>query len=213
MKKSIFEKLPFWKKLGFGTKWNVRDILRHKSRSAMTLLGVVGCMLLLVGGLGMKDTMSGFMELLGEKVNNYTTKITLSETAEPEAAKALAESVEGDFMASSSISYEGKTVTLEIYDIEYNKIRFVDKNNEYIELSDEGVYLCLRLADTAKVGDIIEISPYGKEETYQVRVAGYFRSIMTESIAMTTDYAKSVGIDYQIHSIFTDKAATDGLFP
>lgn len=41
MKKSILEKLPFWEKLPFAVKWNVRDILRHKSRSAMTLIGVL----------------------------------------------------------------------------------------------------------------------------------------------------------------------------
>ncbi len=68
MKKSILEKLPFWDALPFATKWNVRDILRHKSRSAMTLVGVVGCMLLLVGGLGMKDTIMDtydtFMEIM-----------------------------------------------------------------------------------------------------------------------------------------------------
>lgn len=60
MKKSAFEKLPFWERLSFGTRWNIRDILRHKTRSAMTLLGVLGCVILLVGGLGMKDTMNEF---------------------------------------------------------------------------------------------------------------------------------------------------------
>ncbi len=74
-----------------------------------------------------------------------------------------------------------------------------------MELSDEGVYLCLRLADTAKIGDTIEFSPYGSEENYSVRVAGYLRSLMTESIIMTDEYADSVGIEYQISSIYTDE--------
>ncbi|MBO4976123.1 MAG: hypothetical protein J6C54_00005, partial [Lachnospiraceae bacterium] len=46
-------------------------------------------------------------------------------------------------------------------------------------------------ADTATIGDVIEISPYGSEETYEVKVAGYLRSLMTESIVMTEDYADS----------------------
>lgn len=148
IKKSLLENFSIWEKLSFGTKWNIRDILRHKSRSAMTLVGVVGCMILLVGGLGMKDTMGSFMALL-------------------------------------------------------------DEDNELVELSDEGVYLCLRLADTAEIGDTIDFSPYGSDETYQVRVAGYLRSLMTESIIMTDKYAESVGIEYQINSIFTDKEAED----
>ena len=94
-----------------------------------------------------------------------------------------------------------------MYHPDNQKIRFVDEDNELMELTDDGVYLCLRLADTAQIGDIIEFSPYGSEETYEVRVAGYLRSVMTESIVMTDEYADSVGIDYHIGSIFTDEAS------
>lgn len=207
MKKSILEKLPFWEKLPFGTRWNVRDILRHKSRSAMTLVGVIGCMLLLVGGLGMKDTMETFMTILDEDVSNYTTKINISESAGNEEIKELAEDMDGDWMASSGISYEGETITLEIYQEDNHLIRFVNEENERMELTDDGVYLCLRLADTAEIGDTIEFSPYGSDETYRVKVAGYFRSLMTESIVMTDTYADKMGISYHIGSIYTDEAA------
>lgn len=207
MKRSVLEKLPFWEKLSFGTKWNVRDILRHKSRSAMTLVGVVGCMLLLVGGLGMKDTMESFMRMLEKDISNYTTKINLSESADNEAIRRLSEKVDGDWVSASGISYEGETVTLEIYQAKKQLIRFLNKENEIMELADDGVYLCLRLADTAKIGDTISFSPYGSEETYQVKVAGYLRSLMTESIVMSKAYADEVGIPYHISSIYTDEAA------
>lgn len=207
MKKSVFEKLPFWEKLSFGTKWNVRDVLRHKSRSAMTLVGVVGCMLLLVGGLGMKDTMESFLSILNDDISNYTTKINLSETADNSESKELAESLDGDWLASSGISYQGETVTMEIYNEDKDKIRFVDENNDLMELTDDGAYLCIRLADTADIGDTIEFSPYGSEETYEVKVAGYLRSIMTECIVMTDDYADSAGISYHIGSIYTDESS------
>lgn len=204
MKKSAVERLKIWNKLSFGTKWNIRDIFRHKTRSAMTLVGIVGCMLLLVGGLGMKDTMQKFMDMLDSDISNYVTKINISETADTEEVLKLAESVNGDWSAASGISYEGKTITLEIYKAEKEKIRFIDENNNLAKISDEGVYLCLRLKDTAKIGDMIEISPYGSDKTYTVRVAGYLRSVMTESIIMTDDYAEKIGIPYQISSIYTD---------
>lgn len=206
MKQSILEKLPVWDRFSFGTKWNIRDISRHKSRSAMTLIGIVGCMVLLVGGLGMKDTMAAFMEMLDAGVNNYVTRINLVDTSDNEEVMDLAESVNGDWLASTGISYEGKTVIMEVYDAEHNKIRFIDEDNEFVTLSDDGVYLCLRLKDTAQIGDTIEFSPYGSDETYKVKVSGYLRSMMTESIVMTEKYAKEVGITYHISSIFTDKA-------
>lgn len=204
MKKSIVEKLPFWNRLSFGTKWNIRDILRHKSRSAMTLVGVFGCMLLLIGGLGMKDTMRSFLDMLDENISNYTTKINLSETAANDDAIKLAESVNGDWQASSGISYRGNTISLEVYNVDNRKIGFLAENNETVNLKNDGVYLCLRLKDTAKVGDIIEFSPYGSAETYKVRVAGYLRSLVSECIVMTDTYADRVGIDYHISSVYTD---------
>lgn len=209
MKKSVIEKLTFWNKLPFGTKWNIRDILRHKSRSAMTLVGVFGCMLLLVGGLGMKDTMEGFLDMLDKDISNYTTKVNLSESAANEAAMALAEELNGDWQATSGISYEGKTITLEVYHADHSKVRFLTEENERMELGDEGVYLCLRLNDTAAIGDIIEFSPYGSEETYEVKVAGYLRSLVSECIVMTDAYADSIGLEYHIGSIYTDTVSED----
>lgn len=205
MRKSVFERLTVWEKLPFGTKWNIRDVLRHKSRSAMTLIGVIGCMLLLVGGLGMKDTMEGFMALLDEGISNYTTKINLSDAVSNGEAKELAERVDGDWVASSGISFQGETVVLEVYSAEKCLIRFVNEDNEYVDLTDDGVYLCLRLEDSAKVGDTIEISPYGSEEVYSVRVAGVLRSVLTENIVMTAGYAESIGIPYHISSVYTNE--------
>lgn len=209
MKKSIFERLPGWGRLHFGTKWNVRDVMRHKSRSAMTLLGVVGCMLLLVGGLGMKDTMDEFMRLLDQEISHYATKVNLAETASNSEIITLAEDIEGDWVASTGVSLSGKTVVLEVYHTPYDKIRLIDADNRAMDIGDDGVYLCQRLKDTADIGDTIEISPYGSEETYQVRVAGYLRSVLSETVAMTDVYAKQVGLPYHISAIYTDKNAKE----
>ncbi|MCM1308011.1 MAG: ABC transporter permease [Butyrivibrio sp.] len=209
MKTSLLERFKFWEGLKFGTKWNIRDIMRHKSRSAMTLVGVIGCMLLLVGGLGMKDTMSDFMRILNKEVSNYTTRVDISESASNDEAAALAEELGGDWVSSFGISYEGETVVAEIYSVKNDKIRFLDKKNRRVSLGDDGVYLCQRLKDSADIGDIIEISPYGSEETYRVKVAGYLRSVLSETVVMTEKYADSVGISYHIGSVYTDLAAEE----
>lgn len=207
MKKSWVENLKLWEKRSFGTKWNFRDVMRHKARSAMTLVGVVGCMLLLVGGLGMKDMMDDFMRLLDEEISNYTTKVNLTEGTAKRDAEALAKELSGDWSASFGVSLEGETVVLEVYHIEQEQIRFIDAENERMELTDEGVYLCQRLKDKAEIGDTIEISPYGSEETYPVKVAGYLRSVLSETIVMTDAYAERAGIEYSIGSIYTDLPA------
>ena len=205
MRKILFERFRFWDKLRFGTKWNIRDLSRHKSRSAMTLFGIVGCMVLMVGGLGMRDTMSGFLELLDKDISDYTTKVNLIDDADLKKSKELYEEIGGDWESLCGISMGGDTVTLDIIHNPNHMLNVIDEDNNRIELSDEGVYLCLRLKDKANIGDEIEFSPYGSKDTYKAKVLGYNRSVMTESVTMTEALADRFGIEYSISSIYTDK--------
>ena len=112
-------------------------------------------------------------------------------------------------LTAQGISYNGKTVSLKIYNSDCEKLHFLSEDNERLKLSDDGVYLCLRLKDTADIGDTIVFSPYGSKESYEVKVAGYFRSLITESIVMTDAYADSIGMDYHIGSVYTDVDSDD----
>lgn len=207
MRKIFLERLRFWDKLHFGTKWNIRDLLRHKSRSAMTLFGIVGCMVLMVGGLGMRDTMAGFLELLDHDISDYTTKVNLVDDADLKRSKALCEELGGDWESLTGISLDGETVTLDIIRNPHQMLNVIDEENNRLALGDDGVYLCLRLKDRAKIGDMITFSPYGSTDTYEAKVLGYNRSVMTESVTMTDTLAERLGIEYTISAIYTDREA------
>ncbi|MBR6050443.1 MAG: ABC transporter permease, partial [Clostridia bacterium] len=209
MKKSFLERLPFFGKLNFATKWNVRDLSRHKSRFGMTLVGIIGCMILLVGGLGMRDTMAGFLDLLDNGVSHYATKVNIVENTDRESVKQLIDDLDGDWESYTGISIGGYTATLDIVHNDKGRFDVIDEDNEPIELDDGGVYLCLRLADRAKIGEYIEFSPYGGEETYRVKVVGYNRSIMTESVTMTDTLADELGIKYGVSAVYTDKGSDE----
>ena len=209
MKKSLVEKLPGLGKAGFATKWNLRDLMRHKSRFAMTLVGIIGCMILLVGGLGMRDTMAGFLDLLDNGVSHYTTKVNLADNTGREDAEALINELDGDWESYSGISFGGGTATLDIVHNDKGRFSVIDENNDPIDLRDDGVYLCLRLAGKAKIGDNIGFSPYGGTETYRVKVVGYNRSIMTESITMTDRLADELGIKYGVSAVYTEKSSDE----
>lgn len=209
MKKSLLEHIKLFERMRFGTKWNLRDIFRHKSRLAMTLVGIVGCMVLLVGGLGMRDTMAGFLDLLNNDISTYTTKVNLNEAADAAAAKALAKELDGDWESLSGISLEGDTVSLDIIQNDHGLYNVIDEDNRRIDLSDEGVYLCLRLADRAKIGERITFSPYGSDQSYTAKVVGYNRSIMTESVTMTDVLADRLGISYTPTAIYTNRSGAE----
>ena len=205
MRKMLLERFRFWNTMKFGTKWNLRDLSRHKSRSAMTLFGIVGCMILMVGGLGMRDTMAGFLDLLDHDISNYTTKVNLVDNADKKDALKLADQIGGDWESLSGISLDGETVSLDVIHNPNDMFNVIDEDNRRIELSDDGIYLCLRLKDKAKIGDTVTFSPYGSSDTYTAKVVGYNRAIMTESVTMTDTLADKLGIDYTLTAIYTDK--------
>ena len=207
MKHLRFEETKRFKRLGFGTKWNLRDCVRHKARSLMTLFGIIGCMVLLVGGLGMKDTLDAFLDVFYEQSINYRIRVNLdADNMTPEEGKALAEELEGDWAASRAVQIGDKGYSLEIYSVTRDKVRFADEDMKIIPLTDDGAYICSRIARKygLRAGDELSFSPYDSNEHYTVRVAGVLDS-MTEGIFMTDAFADKTGISYSVSSVFTDK--------
>ncbi len=205
MRHMRIEETRMFKRLDFGTKWNLRDTLRHKARSAMTLFGVIGCMILLVGGLGMKDTMDAFIESFYNQAIRYENRVNLdAENMKNEEALTLAEELEGDWSAVSSVQLHDAPVSLEIYHITRDLVRFPDEGNGFAVPGEDGAWICARIAKKygLRAGDSLTFQPYGQDGSYTVKVSGVIRS-MTESIVMTEKYAESIGFDYRINTIYT----------
>lgn len=205
MKPMMIEKTKFFHKLPFGARWNMRDIVRHKSRTAMSLIGIVGCTILVLASFGMKDTMNSFLNLYYDNGLNYSSRIYLSETATDEEKKEVIDKYEGDYGGSVSVQLKEKTISLDIYSITHDKIRIMDENTDKIDMVNDGAYICVRLSEEfgVKVGDYFSVSPFGTNDTYELKIAGIFRSV-SENIVISDDYAAAVGIPYTIDSVYTD---------
>ncbi len=207
------EKTKWFHRLSFGTRWNLRDCLRHKSRTAMSLIGIVGCMILMVGSLGMGDTMDAFLDLYYNGATNYVSKISLSEDATSAQRAEVIERYQADSSASVSVQIEEKAVSLDIYAISHDKVRFPAQKSGYVKLENNGAYICMRIAREygLKVGDSLTISPFGTDQQYHLTVAGIIRSV-SESIVISETYAQEIGIPYTMDSVYTD-ARSDEIAP
>ena len=199
------ERTGFWKRMRFSGRWNLRDSLRHKSRTGMTLFGIVGCMILLVGALGMNDTARSFVTVFYDEATAYESKLNLStdETGN-EAALALAEERDGDWSAVSSVQVGDAPVGLEIYHVPHGLIHFIAKDMSELTLAPDGVYICDRIArdNGLAPGDKIRFSPYGSNETYEATVLGILRSL-SESVILSDEAADRIGIPYAINTVYT----------
>lgn len=209
MKNLLIERTKWFHKRSFGTRWNLRDIARHKARTSMSLIGVLGCMMIMVCAFGMKDTMDGFLDLNYNEAVNYSSRIYAADSSTDEQRKALVDGYDGDWSASVSVQLSNQAVSLDIYGISHDMIRFPDENNNFVSIKDDGAYICMRIAEdnNLSVGDSFTVSPYGSDEEYTLKVSGFIRS-MTKSIVISPAYAESLGVSYAVTSIYTntDKA-------
>lgn len=208
IRRLIIERTALWQRMRFGTKWNLRDILRHKSRSAMSFIGTFGCMLMLIASFGMNETMNNFLDTFYDDTAIYSSKIFMSADASNTDTIRLAEELDGDYSASVSAKVGDKTVSADVYNISHGMCRFIDKDSNIVPLPEEGALICKRLAKEFDVdaGDIVTIEPYGTDESYDILISGINGSL-TESISMSEDYADSLGLTdseaYRINSVYT----------
>ena len=210
MKPMLIEKTRFFHRLPFGIRWNLRDIMRHKARTAMSLIGIVGCMTIMVGTLGMKDTMNSFLDLYYDGATNYSSRIYLSEDATDEMRSSVIDKYDGDWSCTVRVQVKEKAVSLDVFSITHDMVRFPDNKNKYVDLKNDGAYICNRIADefSIGVGDTIKVSPYGSDKAYELKIAGVIRSV-SESIVITDEYADSLGITYAPDSVYTDVKKAD----
>jgi len=210
MKRLKIEDSKNWRKLKFATKWNLRDLFRHKARSGMTLFGVFGCTILLIASFLMMDSMVGFVNKFYYGALNYESQISLKDETTNEKAKEIAYYYDGDYAASTNVSLNEEVIALDIYNVNHNYMRFLDINMNFSSLTDEGVYVGQRLMESnnLKIGDTFEVAVFGSDIKYSLKLVGQLRTL-TKGVVMSEKYAIEEGIDYKINQIYTNRTKTD----
>ncbi len=212
-KVNIIERKLF-KHLSFSSRWNIRDILRSKARTIMGLVGIVGCMILLVAATGMNDTMKNYLNLEFNIINNYEYKLNLSNYGE-DALKELKDKY-GDNTSKSQLiefKYNDDIISNNIFVNDSNSsYRIVDSNDKEIKLKDDGIYITRKLADkyNLKVGDTIEWRILGTNKYYISPIIGLSKDPQNQNIVMTKEYYESLDLEYIPDSLYTNKKVNVG---
>lgn len=204
VKASYIEKTKFFSKASFQTKWNIRDMLRHKARTIMSIIGVLFSTVLIFACMGMRDTVIDFKNTLYNENYNFENKLTLNSQISNTKALDLASKYEADYEANVAIKLNDKTVVLSIINNSRNLLGIVDEKENRLELKDGGVYVCRRIKDDGyKINKEIDFNLYGSNEIISSKVIGVCLS-MTEGIYMTENTANELGISYKIQTLYTN---------
>ena len=210
-KRTFLEDIDFiWLRLNFAQKAACRNLFRYKKRFFMTILGVAGCMALLLVGFGISDSVESVPQKQYGDVFAYQGTVgtdTSLSRAERRQLLAKVSSVAGvtDYLQTQSqVTYaetdKGETTaylivpqdTVKLGDYVNLKPRlFGDKLN----LTDDGVLITEKFAELlgVSVGDMITLkddktaTPVG-----DVRVAGIVENYLNHYIYMTPNVYKAL---------------------
>lgn len=205
-------KSKLWKKLPFYVSWNIRDIFRNKIRSIMTILGVMGCMGLLLCAIGFNDSIIRMSKTQYTDLNKYEYKITLAQNLSNDNISYIKEKYETSSINAIEILTENgyKTKSLEIYNVK-EMIEFQDAKYKKMELKNDGIYLTDRLSKSfnLKVGDTVKWKIYGSSIEYTTIVAGITRAPISQGFQMTQEFAKQENINYKINTVYSNEKIND----
>lgn len=207
MKPLLIEKTKWFHKRRFAFRWNIRDVFRHKARSLMSIIGVVGCTILLVATFGVKYLLTSFVTDYYDKPMKYETRINLAEETTNEKALEIANIYNGDLTSTTPILIGEDVYSIDVYNVNNDLISVLDINTKPIKtLSDNGAYVPNKLASElkVKVGDKIKVKTFVGGAEFEVEVIQITRSL-TGNIVITDDYAESLDLAHKYNCIYTDK--------
>ena len=199
-----------FKNASISTRWNIRDVFRNKSRSLMAIVGIIGCTILLVCAFGMLDTMNSYLDWEFDKICNFEYKISLSSNCTDEQFKTLTQKFGNEtsenFGIEIKVDNKKETNTLTINDAkEY--LKYTDHNREYMDLSDEGIYITEKLSEKygLKAGDVITWHIFGDDTWYTSKIAGLNRDPQSQQLNMSRKYYETLGLTYKADVLYTNE--------
>lgn len=102
-KRVLLEHVPFiWNRLKFLYKVSIRNIFRYKGRLFMMVIGIGGCMALLLTGFGLKDSIAGFADTQFGQIQIADAAVTFETDKTSAVRELLDEKAEGSAMLRHS---------------------------------------------------------------------------------------------------------------
>lgn len=201
---SIFEKIPkFWNHLSLTTKISLKNIFRYKARMLMTIIGIGGCLALMLTGLSLRTSITEMIPTQYGKIFKVDAQIFYKDLSSRESLNEGTEKILAlDNVNKGLISnyetytsdYNGKTININsvtFYDNNFSD--FIDlrdyKTNKKLKLDDNGVIISEKLAtmNNIRVGGVIKLKDKQQKE-YSLIVKGIAKNYIEHYVYMNSNY-------------------------
>ena len=206
--KSVIENSKIWKHLNFNIRWNLRDTRANKFRSLMAIVGVMGCVALLIAAFGMNDSMDELKSWEYDDISHFESKLLLSNNANPMELYYILNETKGNFIMQQSIELKANdkedTVTLLVTN-NTDLISHTDRDRNPIEIKEGDVSISKKLADKFNLnrGDEIKWHIVGSDKWVVSKIGQIHAEPISQGLIMSPDTLKDQGLNFTPTHILT----------
>ena len=208
--KSLIERSKLWNRLSFNFRWNIRDAKSNKFRAFMAIVGVMGCVALLIAAFGMNDSLNELESWEYDDISHFESKIQLSNNANPMEVYYILNESNGSFIMQQSIEIKANdmddTVTL-LASNNTDLISYTDSNRNPIGIDEGVVSISIKLAEKFNLtkGDKIRWHIVGSDEWVTSKIGQIHAEPISQGLIMSPDTLEDQGLNFTPTNILTDE--------
>ena len=220
-KRILLEHIPFiWKHLNFTSKVTMRNLFRYKIRFFMTVIGVAGCTALIIGGLGLKDSLSVIAGRQYDELTIFDQIYALSDPGDERKTEYIMSQFHADKRFDQTIPVGQNWINV-VYDNDrkislrtviaepdssFEKI-FVLRDrvtHDKVTLDNSGVVINERLSQVTGVGAGEILDFMLDDESYSVKVSGITENYAGNTVYFTPEiYTEVTGKETEYNVVYT----------
>ena len=204
----FLENSRIWNKANFNIRWNYRDAKRNKFRALMAIVGVMGCVALLISAFGMNDSMENIKHWEYDDISHFESKLIIESGASLSDIEDVRKEVNGSTIMEQAIEIKGhgneKTASLLVLN-DTTLISQTDKDGNSINLSSTDISLSAKTAESLNVGvgDTIEWHVVGSDDWVSCKITNIHGEPLSQGIILSKEKFDDLDLNYTPTSIIT----------
>ena len=209
-KKILLERItPLWERLNFNQKVTFRNLFRYKQRMLMTILGISGCMAMLVAGMALEKSTSSVIDIQFNKLLKYDAMVVFKDKSTVKENEGYNEALKNLKGYESSLNIYQEAVTFSKKGVSKQTATMyvpenIDELSKYVllndretgtefKLSSNGAIINEKLAKLldASVGDNIIVTDSDNND-HEVKVDNIVENYAGHYIYLAPSYYKDI---------------------
>lgn len=206
-KRVFLEKIPFiWNRLSFLVKVSIRNVFRYKKRFFMMIMGISGCMTLLVTGFGIKDSIADITSIQYDEILLYDMSVSLKDKPKDEVREELKKITRGDidemaYFMETSLDLTFHDNMKSVYLIVPENLETFDKYIDIHTLEKQPItypgmgeaVISHKIAENfgIKIGDKVTLTDE-EHKFFDVKISGICENFINSYIFMSEETCKAL---------------------